>query len=205
MRKSLEQANEQTFSDQRKSQRENCFLIENKLVLSADFFFLNYFSKMWFCSAQTLIGAHSADFFGNVGRCCLRIDNRVRTSWPFECCMHNIPLVADVDPNRKNPTVCASFSLSTRSQIISSSPVRGCKTWASQAWIQQQVEVTRLETRFWTVWASTAACTTWSGSSLSPTTNTIEITLRLVCFFVGFSFRKRELTHLFSDWGVHLP
>ncbi|PAV81255.1 hypothetical protein WR25_08466 isoform F [Diploscapter pachys] len=57
-------------------------------------------------NAQTLIGAHSADFFGNVGRCCLRIDNRVRTSWPLECCMHNIPLVADVDPNRKNPTSC---------------------------------------------------------------------------------------------------
>lgn len=35
-------------------------------------------------------------FFKTMVRCCLRIDNRSRVTYPFECCFENIPLVRDV-------------------------------------------------------------------------------------------------------------
>uniref|UniRef100_A0A1I7W8I8 Mediator complex subunit 14 n=1 Tax=Heterorhabditis bacteriophora TaxID=37862 RepID=A0A1I7W8I8_HETBA len=44
-------------------------------------------------SVSKVVDLQCAEFFRNMVRCCLRLDNRSRVLWPFECCMINIPLV----------------------------------------------------------------------------------------------------------------
>ncbi|CAD6196830.1 unnamed protein product [Caenorhabditis auriculariae] len=40
------------------------------------------------------------EFFRNMVRCCIRVDNRLRLTFPFECCMENIPLIRDLPYGR---------------------------------------------------------------------------------------------------------
>ncbi|CAI4221597.1 unnamed protein product [Auanema sp. JU1783] len=46
------------------------------------------------------------DFLKKLVRCCIRLDNKMRIQWPFECCMINAPLTRDCRKDAYRNQVC---------------------------------------------------------------------------------------------------